>query len=886
IYIADQFTCSRGQSSPSCADPAYQKVDAKTSTAAAQPLASDGTAEDLVGSPPIETTLESFVWVEEDMPEVDDGFQPDADKSMKHLIHQEKEIFQFDPVQEYDETLTTAESSAQMPWIRFLVFPGSCSLASGTLSSQSIFVQLASTKSTVDSVHKVKIEDTDVFCFFPCHLIGGMNARDSGASGVCQSIAYGFSAPIGLMYDLWGAKKTGTTGALSCAVGLLLACGSVFGAASGHAIGLHADLCINSLKSGMFMLYQASAALPLLLQAGMKWLELRLHFVMLAWAAAVFAAAGVCSVVLPTQIEFLEQAKHVLGVPLPKPGGTGVPEMISRAVGIVRVHLTDHLVSGLALASALVLPALYSSLAAPYAELLFGHESDGKMLVKINVVGSAVAGLLLAPLAGMLADGFGLEAFTVLLAASALVALVTVGIASWPAQALCTSSAVLFTSCFSTYVWRYTLLYSPPSRFGTVQGIFSTALIIVSTPLSVAGMAAISLRPPGLNEYRVSMLACGLMGAVLMAHYVAYVRRYPPPDCPTMLPEDEAMLAKSFGCGNLDEVCEVTRVRRKSILIKKMGSNRSEDFDCCWIQDLLSLLAGMDVHKLFSPLAIFPFTQAFGRDDAGASNGLFNDHLTLRWEGEGSERPQDSFVEGLSTYTWHLAIEAEMKHDWPGLKDAKVKGALAQGKLDVMGTCKLAAPQRKAGKALNLGGPSQCPMLSVSFPGSRAVVNLLRAKRPVEDIAASWLHSQHPRSWSGGLALGVLEAMMEQEEVEEKHPGPEASITESSSVAEPQAGIRDRARYLARLVAAADAQAVREYLLTEPLEDIWRVWLDFEKWQAPPERRKMDKDFNNVIPSKDLADILRRRPDLKTFVQSVIVQAVERKIATLRSKQK
>ncbi|CAE7891068.1 unnamed protein product, partial [Symbiodinium microadriaticum] len=123
-------------------------------------------------------------------------------------------------------------------------------------------------------------------------------------------------------------------------------------------------------------------------------------------------------------------------------------------------------------------------------------------------------------------------------------------------------------------------------------------------------------------------------------------------------------------------------------------------------------------------------------------------------------------------------------------------------------------------------------------------------------------------------------------EVEEKHPGPEASITESSSVVEPQAGIRDRARYLARLVAAADAQAVREYLLTEPLEDIWRVWLDFEKWQAPPERRKMDKDFNNVIPSKDLADILRRRPDLKTFVQSVIVQAVERKIATLRSKQK
>ena len=38
------------------------------------------------------------------------------------------------------------------------IFSRGCSLASGTLSSQSIFVQLASTKSTVDSVHKLKIE--------------------------------------------------------------------------------------------------------------------------------------------------------------------------------------------------------------------------------------------------------------------------------------------------------------------------------------------------------------------------------------------------------------------------------------------------------------------------------------------------------------------------------------------------------------------------------------------------------------------------------------------------------------------------------------------------------------------------------------------------------
>ena len=153
-----------------------------------------------------------------------------------------------------------------------------------------------------------------------------------------------------------------------------------------------------------------------------------------------------------------------------------------------------------------------------------------------------------------------LEAFTVLLAASALVASVTVGIASWPAQALCTSGPqnssshgllvglvtppsissqvicsfvykllfnlrlALHTSAPWTDACRGTAAgachihlrlcrYSPPSRFGTVQGIFSTvwspgfassraqlhlyslmyiaeALIIVSTPLSVAGMAA------------------------------------------------------------------------------------------------------------------------------------------------------------------------------------------------------------------------------------------------------------------------------------------------------------------------------------------------------------------------------------------------------------
>eukprot|EP00913_Durusdinium_trenchii_P030813 g28858.t1 len=116
----------------------------------------------------------------------------------------------------------------------------------------------------------------------------------TGIFSVGQSLAYGFSAPIGLLYDRYGAMVVGTWGALICAVGLLFVTTSVWGGSNGmdaatswlFILGVFTCDFGSMLNSFSFMgliwhfpgrqtvvialinaTYQASALLPLLLQA-------------------------------------------------------------------------------------------------------------------------------------------------------------------------------------------------------------------------------------------------------------------------------------------------------------------------------------------------------------------------------------------------------------------------------------------------------------------------------------------------------------------------------------------------------------------------------------------------------------------------------------------
>jgi len=132
----------------------------------------------------------------------------------------------------------------------------------------------------------------------------------------------------------------------------------------------------------------------------------------------------------------------------------------------------------------------------------------------------------------------------------------------------------------------------------------------------------------------------------------------------------------------------------------------------------------------------------------------------------------------------------------------------------------------------------------------------------------------------------------EPEEEEEEPSAPaaaeEAPPEKASAPAEAsgESPIRTRSRYLAEKVNAGDKEAVRHYLLNEPVDDMWNIQLDFEEWQTKAEQKALDKAFNKLIPGKEFAAILRERPELKTFVQRMIKREMEKKIASFTGRKK
>ncbi|CAJ1399663.1 unnamed protein product [Effrenium voratum] len=87
------------------------------------------------------------------------------------------------------------------------------------------------------------------------------------------------------------------------------------------------------------------------------------------------------------------------------------------------------------------------------------------------------------------------------------------------------------------------------------------------------------------------------------------------------------------------------------------------------------------------------------------------------------------------------------------------------------------------------------------------------------------------------------------------------------------------------IVAEGNKEALRNYLLTEPVDDMWQTTLDMEEWRSASEQKRMDKDFRKLMPGKEFAGVLRQRPELKTFVQQVMGQEMQRRVAPLGQSQ-
>jgi len=236
----------------------------------------------------------------------------------------------------------------------------------------------------------------------------------------------------------------------------------------------------------------------------------------------------------------------------------------------------DHIASGLALAFGFAFPGFYASLAAPYGEALFGSKEAGNELATLYVSLNGFVGLVLAPFVGSLADRFGLLIFVLVLGLIQTVAVFTCGFPSWPAQAVCATALVLFSTLLTLFISRYLLLYSPPNRFGTVQGVYALVVMLASMPSTFGGLGLTAVLPEGPIAYQIPMWIFGSSGALALYAYAWYFMSHPPPDVPTLLPDDEAELARNFGCSSLEQVMYVTHIQTRKQLLKMLAATDPE----------------------------------------------------------------------------------------------------------------------------------------------------------------------------------------------------------------------------------------------------------------------------------------------------------------------
>eukprot|EP00931_Biecheleriopsis_adriatica_P053533 TRINITY_DN31351_c0_g1_i1.p1 TRINITY_DN31351_c0_g1~~TRINITY_DN31351_c0_g1_i1.p1 ORF type:complete len:724 (+),score=150.18 TRINITY_DN31351_c0_g1_i1:53-2173(+) len=668
-----------------------------------------------------------------------------------------------------------AEKKDPSPWCRFFVLWIFCSLASGLLPGQALFLDLFADAGVFASVCK----DGEAGCKDQYLTI---TAVFSGG----QSVAYMFLMPIGLFYDRWGANLVGTVGAAVCSLGVFTVWISIIGAACGQdtatsscfAIGVLICDFGSMLNSFSFMgliwhfpgrqslvlaliqaTYQVSAFLPLAIQFAMDTFGFGFGNLVLVWLSTVLASIFVCRMLVPTQKEYYEQAKKELGMPLPRPPKEIKPcEMFYRAWTVLRLHTCDHAMCAVALSLGFALPSFYSSLIAPYGTQLFGHKADGDNLAKMFVIINGLVGGTLGPISGNLADRFGIQAFILFLAFILLVGFATVGWASWKAQMACSVCLTLFNLLFTLFISRYMLQYSPPNRFGTVNGVYTLLVMLAFMPFLFLGMGITSSLPEGPDAYRYPMYVYGVTGGVGMLAYAVYYRGHPPPDVPPLLPEDELELAKGFGCSSMEEVMEVTNIKERAKLVKLLAKTDADS--------MKALLHSIDTERMMDVLGrrsvdeMVQMMEAAGEEEEG--------------EFEDEEEQEEASVAPL------IPTPAHAVH---------------------------AAPEETRGL---LGG-----LIPLCLP---------------ECVPACSSRHEEER-------------------------------------------IRARSVYLADVVKSGDKETFKQYMLSEPIDDIMSSAADLERWQSPADRKRTEKNFKKLMSGKDFADLLRKRQELRFLVQVFIVES-------------
>eukprot|EP00929_Paragymnodinium_shiwhaense_P072673 TRINITY_DN3688_c3_g1_i1.p1 TRINITY_DN3688_c3_g1~~TRINITY_DN3688_c3_g1_i1.p1 ORF type:complete len:799 (-),score=199.56 TRINITY_DN3688_c3_g1_i1:131-2527(-) len=766
-------------------------------------------------------------------------------------------------------------------WTRFAVLWVACSIASGLLPGQSLFVPMFADAGVYGAIckdhdrhdaqhgdrskgkksHKHKDDDDG-------NAAGDCKEQFLAITAVFQTgsvLAVTFLAPIGVLYDRWGAQKTGTFGAVLCSLGLLGVWAAVAGASAGYdqytswvfVAGILAcdfGSMLNSFSFyGMiwhfpgnqaFVLslinatYQVGAFLPLLFGAMMDKFGLPLSDLLLGYAIVVAGVIVVCWKLVPTQEEYYKEAKRALGMPLPRPPKElNLWNMFSRAWLVLRQNTCDHVMSGISICFAYCLPSMYAALAAPYGEALFGTKADGKWLAEMFVSCNGLVGLALSPLSGVASDYFGFNFFIVSLGLVLFVASATLGIPDRRAQTVCAVCLVFWMSVFNLFISRYLLKYSPPNRFGTVQGVYVFVLMTVSAPLTMISLGSIEVLPEGPNAYRIPMWTSGITGALCMVVYACYYIKNPPPEVPHLLPDDEEELARGFGCKTLDEVLEVVGIATRKELVQKLASTNPEVMH--------SLIKSIDTQKMMEMM----------------SKRSVEDIARMMEEG-GGEGDEDE-------------EEEEEEAEEEGV-EASLEDGLGVAPSDSSRVPLLEAATPRKGAADERACCVQCGRDVGSFMYCGSCGRPVSRPRPPAESSPTASTVASPTASPLGSEVAEVDNNVEAA----------APLLEATKEKTAEDLAKDLTERWQAMVKAKDGKALSDTLLTEDVDVMWNAMVYMEESMPQAEYKQMDKEFNKLVPAKEFARLLRERKELRSLVQKSMKREVERTMNKFRKKKK
>jgi len=796
------------------------------------------------------------------------------------------------------------------PWGRFFILWLCTCAACGLLPGQALFATLFADAGVFGSVcgtssgsHDHK--ESKLGCKNQYVALNGVFA--TGSTLILMTLA-----PIGIIYDRWGARVVGTFGALICVVGLLLAWVSIVGAQMGLDEQTQALFVVGTLVmdfgsmlnsfsffgliwhfpgrqalilSLMTATYQASAFLPILFEALMRHFGFSFGNVMLSYAFVVLFVSYICWLVVPTQEEYYSEAKRQLGMPLPRPPKElKICNMLSRAVDVLRMNKRDHMISGACLCIGYNFPQIYMSMTAPYGKALFGSSEDGVRLATLYVSVNGAVGLVVAPLAATVVDLFGLGSFILFLAFILAVGSCTVGIADWSAQTATCVTMVLFNILFNLFYNRYLIMYSPPNRLGTVMGMYVIFIVIFAIPNMCIFYAWVAAGGDDADAYRIPMYASGALGSVCMTAYYGYFRTHEPPDVPHLLDDDEMELSRSFGCANLDEVMQVVHIDTRKELLKKLASSdpevtkdliRSIDTDA-----MMEMMAQRSIEDV--ALMMEDGVGEEDEDDDVVEGSAAVGYKELPQQSgdsrEISQSPRSEAKEPLLANDESSAAESE-KIVEP--KTSTVELVLKPGKLGMKimfatGDVIDVYEGRQSNNSTTFG--MQAGMTAISVDGQNYSEQLLR------DAIAGHQNYKVVFACTSAQAAAVKEAQAKEDTVDVVKADEPAHSSEEAAAKAEKGRISAISDKWVQLVMYSEKEKLIDLMMTQSVDDMWASTLDMEERYSDAQRKQFDKDFEKLIPGKAFAQLLRQRPELRALVMKMMKRDLDRKLGAMRRK--